>query len=464
MLNKKYVSIAIGILFCISLSAQDIPDGYYNSIDGKQQWDLKTALHRILKNHNVLRYNDMWYYYHTTDVRDDGYTVWDMYSNTVRYFNSNPSGSTSGMEREHSLPKSWWAESSQVEKYDAYTDLHHLYPADGPANQAKSNHILDEVTGAITFNNNVSKVGRSEHASLVFEPADEYKGDFARTYFYMITCYEDYAQQWRSDALYMFNNETSQILKPWAKELLMKWHRNDPVGSKEILRNEAVYGHQGNRNPYIDFPKLAEYMWGDSVNVAFKLPEDLKTQEPVLLIPAPVNSELYIGSIRKDSEIEKTVLIKGVGLKGNLQVMLFANTSGYFGLNQTTVPSVLANSEAGYSLKVTYNPKDYGEHTASLVIYDGGISGSVLVPLKGICTDNISAIIPIGSKYADLYSENGSIFFRTYTPTDRIYIRDWQGRVVYQTTCSGDWQGFRVPAPGVYIVQINRLARKIFVK
>ena len=464
-MKKKFLFALIALVFFEKLSAQDIPQGYYNSIDGKQLWELKTALSHILRNHTVLRYDNLWYYFHSTDQReDDSRRVWDMYSNEIYYFNSDPKGSTSNMEKEHSLPKSWWAESAYVDKYDSYSDLNHLFPADGPTNRAKSNYILDEVTGTTFFNNGVSKVGTSPRATRVFEPAKDYKGDFARAYFYMITCYEHFAPQWRAESLLMFNNETSQVLKPWAKEMLMKWHRNDPVSAKEIMRNEAVYGFQGNRNPFIDFPDLAEYLWGDHTEVAFELPESLMITDPTLLTPSPINSEMYLGCVDKNDEIQVKVLVKGVGLKGDLSVLIFNNSSGFFAIPTGSIPAALANSGTGYLLPITYHPTAYGEHTASLLIYGGSISGSVIVPLKGICSDDPETIIPLGSKYADLYAENGNIVYRSYAPGDPISIRDLQGRVVYETTCSSDWQRFPVPQPGVYIVRVNQSARKVVVR
>jgi hypothetical protein len=51
--------------------------------------------------------------------------------------------------------------------------------------------------------------------------------------------------------------------------MLMKWAKNDPVSEKEINRNNAVYNIQKNRNPFIDYPGLEEYIWGDKKDVAF---------------------------------------------------------------------------------------------------------------------------------------------------------------------------------------------------
>ena len=51
--------------------------------------------------------------------------------------------------------------------------------------------------------------------------------------------------------------------------MLLKWHRNDPVSEKETLRNDAVFACQKNRNPFVDHPELAEYIWGNKKGEAW---------------------------------------------------------------------------------------------------------------------------------------------------------------------------------------------------
>ncbi|MDL2241429.1 endonuclease [Bacteroidales bacterium OttesenSCG-928-L03] len=465
MLNKKFMGTLIALSILFSLSAQDIPEGYYDKIDQKKERELKTALHKILKDHVRLRYNDLWVYFRTTDTKGNN-LVWDMYSNTTYYFGQGNSSSTSGMNKEHSFPKSWWAVSDEVDNYDAYSDLHHLYPADSPANLAKSNYILGEVTN-ITFNNGVSKVGKNAYSYSgspnvnAFEPADEYKGDFARTYLYIITCYEDYANQWRSDGMNMLFNETYPVLKPWAKDMLLKWHRNDPVNTKEILRNEEVYKYQSNRNPYIDFPQLVDYIWGDSTTYTFTVPEQIKTGDPVLVTP-PNGSVLYFGDIRKNSEISQTLILKGSSLTGNLRIYLWGGNTEYFSLPTATISSVLVNSEGGYKLEIDYNPKEYGEHETSLVISGGGLVGTYMVTLRGICSDG-TPIIPIEADQPDLFADQDGIHFRTYERGSLVYIYSITGQLLYKGKGTADWETFLPHRAGVYLIRINNKIEKVVV-
>ena len=201
-------------VFVISISAQ-APTGYYSTAEGKQAAELKTSLHNIIRNHTFLVYDistSIWWYtyFKATDWSPDGYFL-DMYSN---YKRSTYSGSV--LNREHCMPRSWWGDSSNYPSFEANGDLVNLSPADVEANTAKSNYPLG-IVGTPTFTNGVVKVGNNTYPGYngeVFEPANEYKGDFARTYMYMVTCYEDYATYWRgTGTLSMLNEGTYTVFK-----------------------------------------------------------------------------------------------------------------------------------------------------------------------------------------------------------------------------------------------------------
>lgn len=266
----KYFWWIVGVLVLIgTFFAKDISIGYYDTANGLSGAALKTAMHDIIRQHKVLNFDQnvsakYWWdtYFKKTDWHADGY-FWDMYSSEKRdqYLGG------SEQSREHCMPRSWWGKRANYSSYDANGDLFNLFPADCAANSAKSNLPLGEA-GVTKFDNGVSKVGMNTYPKgyrgYIFEPADEYKGDFARVYFYMVTCYEDYAYDWRPDGIKsMLKAESYPGFQPWALEMLLKWSREDPVSEKEIERNKAVYRIQGNRNPFVDFPDLAEYIWGN---------------------------------------------------------------------------------------------------------------------------------------------------------------------------------------------------------
>lgn len=243
------------ILINLSLfSFGQIPNGYYDSAQGLIGEDLRAELHTIIDGHTVISYNGLWNAYIDTDKREDG-KVWDIYSNCNFTFVTDQCGNYSNIcdcyNREHTVPKSWFNSASPM-----YSDLFHLLPTDGKVNGYRSNFPYGECTGGTVYG--TGKLGNSSfqgYNNKVFEPADEYKGDIARIYFYVATRYMDKINSWNSDA-FSGNN-----LSSWTINLMLKWHRQDPVSQKEIDRNEAVFSYQHNRNPFVDNPEWADMIW-----------------------------------------------------------------------------------------------------------------------------------------------------------------------------------------------------------
>lgn len=253
------------MLACMQTAVAQIPDGYYNTLKGKKGAGLKTAVYNIIKDAKVLDYGSgaghTWEGFYTTDRTADNMVI-DRYSNDERYFGSKGS-SVSGMNIEHSFPKSWWGGASN----QAYKDLYNLMPSEQKINSAKSNYPMGEVTNAKT-DNGCTKVGTGTNGYQLWEPADKWKGDFARGYMYMATAYQNFT--WSgTQALQILQQGDYPTLQPWAYTLYIKWAKADKVDAIEIKRNNEVYKIQGNRNPYVDFPNLMEYIWGDSIDYAF---------------------------------------------------------------------------------------------------------------------------------------------------------------------------------------------------
>lgn len=264
---------------------------YYQPADGKQGSALKTAMCVIILPHTQRTYENLWTDFQSTDVHPDGDKagkIWDMYSNTTNYDPNGShtnSGEGDGFNREHSFPKSWFGGENVM---PMFTDLHHIYPTDSYINGRRSNYPYGETDGeTYKSNNDFSKLGTCTYPGYtgkVFEPADEYKGDFARTYFYMVTCYENELPTWVSsyssstDVEEVLDGSTYPAFTTWTKNMLMEWAKNDPVSEKETNRNNAVYAIQGNRNPFIDYPGLQEYIWGFMTTSTFSYDN---YQEPV---------------------------------------------------------------------------------------------------------------------------------------------------------------------------------------
>jgi len=273
------------------------PSGYYNAAVGSSEAALKTKLCAIVGPHTERSYADLWTDFKKTDMRADG-KVCDIYSNTTSFvFSTNQCGNykVEGdcYNREHSFPKSWFSDATPM-----YTDLFHLYPSDGYVNNRRGNDPFGEV-GTVSYasNNSYCKLGTSSfpgYTGEVFEPTDSLKGDFARTYFYMVTAYDDKVANWSSPHL---AGNQYPAFTAWTIAMFLKWNSQDPVGPKERNRNNAIYSIQHNRNPFIDHPELAEFIWGSHKGQSWSLSSGIDEHKiNFSILPNPVQNNLSIDS------------------------------------------------------------------------------------------------------------------------------------------------------------------------
>ena len=252
---------------------------YYDSAANLTGYELKTALFNIINDHTQKSYSDVWDFMsaNSLDVYyENDNSIIDMYSENPEGTDSynftpsddqcgNYSGEGSCYNREHSFPKSWFDDG-----YPMYTDIHHLFSTDGYVNGKRSNNPFGEVGTVSWTSDNGSLLGSGSdtlgYTSTVFEPIDEFKGDFARAYFYMATRYEDVISTWSAysdNANAVLDGSADKVYEDWTLTMLKEWHKNDPVSQKEIDRNEAAYLFQGNRNPFIDNSDYVTEIWGD---------------------------------------------------------------------------------------------------------------------------------------------------------------------------------------------------------
>lgn len=289
---KRFIALFIGLLLTVLVSAQ--PANYYNSANGLTGNQLKVALHNIIKGHSSISYAQLWNAFWSTDNKGNG-IVWDMYSDNpngtppyIYYLGQDQCGNYSGegdcYNREHSWPSSWFNDQTVPR-----TDLHHIFPTDGYVNNRRGNYAFGEVRSASWTSRNGSKLGYCKtpgFSGTVFEPIDEYKGDFARAIMYMSVRYYSEDGSWGSSDM-----TTKSEIKSWAIDMLLRWNELDPVSEKEKERNEAIYNdYQHNRNPFVDHPEYARMIWDPTWNAI----ED--TQDAVYLFPNPVEAgqPLYV--------------------------------------------------------------------------------------------------------------------------------------------------------------------------
>ncbi len=261
-------NVAYGATCAFNYVDVSIPAGYYSSAMGLRGSALRIALHDLIKNHTVKSYAYALTAFATTDIKPNG-KIWDMYSDvpggTPPYEYSvgqTGQGATEGLgyNREHSWPQSWFGGGSPM-----YSDLWILYPTDSRVNGFRSNYPYGNVGSATFTSLNGSRLGSSASAGYsgtVFEPIDAFKGDFARSTFYVSTRYLFEDSGWPGSA-----SASGAELLPWASAQYLQWALSDPVSWKERMRNGAVYALQNNRNPFVDHPEFLSLIY-DSLSFA----------------------------------------------------------------------------------------------------------------------------------------------------------------------------------------------------
>ncbi len=266
---KKNITLMFALFLSISTFAN--VDGYYDSTIGLTKFELKTELKKIIsKGHRDQGYSALYNYYFISDkdhFYDGDESIVDIYSENPRgkdpynFTGKRHKCGTYKVEsdcfnREHLFPQSIFKKARPMR-----SDFFHVFPTDGKVNNRRGRLPFGEVIHAKWTSKNGSKKGFNSfpgYSGEVFEPIDEFKGDVARALLYFGTRYEDKIANWSHP---MLSHDKHTAYAKWFVNLLLKWHKQDPVSEHERVRNEYGYEFQGNRNPFIDHPEFVEQIW-----------------------------------------------------------------------------------------------------------------------------------------------------------------------------------------------------------
>ena len=467
---------------------------YASSLQGLKKEQLKAALHKLMDKKNVLPYGGggkgTWWGFWYTDRNPQTNECYNRYSDTKFFFESTNTGrAIGGMNIEHSFPKSWWG----GHKNDAWCDLYNLYPSDSKANSSKSNFVMGVVVNVKEeAGAGYDKVGTgSADGKLVnmWEPGDRFKGEFSRSYMYMATTYQNLS--FTSEGAKQLQTGAYPTLKKWSSDLFRQWSKNDRVDEMEIKRNEAVYKIQNNRNLFIDYPNLAEYVWGDSMDVEFNpyrsittasddarytgviAPEDPVTPDNPVVTPqggtfvktttAPVAGKRYVLVANTGSNFVIASTLKGKNY-GYLATNSTVDNSGKVnGVNDQSVLT-LEQGTTGFYIKDA-NGKYFGQEdkykTVQFVTKDKAVEWTLEPKTDGTFTITSSTghVLQYDTKYKS---------FGAYKPVSAngiypmLYVEDTTAGIgtVWTVTTTDEavynLQGVRMPAdaqlaPGIYI-------------
>ena len=381
-MKKNYFLL---LLMFTAIGFAQIPSGYYSTATGTG-YTLKTQLYNIIKGHTDNGYAGLYTTYQTSDVdnfyENDG-TILDMYS-------ENPSGTdpytyTTGTtqrcgsysvegdcyNREHIIPQSVFNEQSPM-----VADAHFITPTDGKVNGIRSNYPHGNVSSATYTSQNGSKLGSSAvsgYSGTVFEPINDFKGDIARMYFYFATRYENTVAGY---SYAMFNGTSNQVFTTAFLNLLLAWHAQDPVSTREIARNNAVYARQNNRNPFIDHPEYVNQIWGGTPSG--------DTQAPTAPTSLASTSKTATSITLSWTASTDNVAVTGYEVYANsvLKTTVSSTTTTITGLTASTAYSIYvkakdaAGNTSASSNTISVTTNSNGTGTATDLLFSEYIEGS----------------------------------------------------------------------------------------
>jgi hypothetical protein len=319
-----------------------VPAGYYASLEGKSGTALKQAIQDIIANPSVVRahtYGDIINILKTADQNpENNNQVWLIYTEQPRSKIDYQTGSSivGKWNREHiycqsrgnygdlyNLPPDGinvWSSTGPDDIGAGLSDAHHLRAVDGQENSSRGNRNY-----GVDYN------------GPTLTPTSSWKGDVARACFYMAVRY---------NGLNVVNGNPNESIIGQIGDLttLLTWNQTDPRDDFELNRNNYIYTWQMNRNPFIDYPTLVDYVFGANYGQTWFAPLANTTFDAakVVMYPNPVKDSFTIFGVTTDAKIE---IYSTVGQK-----VLEQNFNG-----ETTIHVALASGV--YLAKITAEAK-----------------------------------------------------------------------------------------------------------
>lgn len=310
MTLKLHCSLVPVLLFTHLIFAQ-IPIDYYESAENLADANLKFELNQIIDSHIAFTYTSS-----NTDV-------WDILKDTDRDPENSDnviliySGVSVDAAQEYNSGNGWTREHVWAKSRGDFgttrgpgTDVHALRPLDNTTNSTRNNRSFNNCTNCQDVTDKWGDITGSQLdiSDWSFEPRDAVKGDVARMLFYMTVRYEglDGYPDLEPTELMLPNGNKDPVHGVWST--LMDWHRNDPVDVWEENRNDIIYySYQNNRNPFIDYPELAEHLWGTETGVIWSKAETLSlptfSESSLSIYPNPAIDFINIKGLTTRTEV-----------------------------------------------------------------------------------------------------------------------------------------------------------------
>ena len=398
-----------------------VPSGYYDAANGLTGTSLQAALHEIINDHTKFPYSssntDVWDLLKITDEDpSNSSNVILLYTGRSQDKDEN-SGQSSALGSNRWNREHVWSKSHGFpnESDTAYTDVHHIRPADESVNSSRGTKDFDNGGSAH------SEATDCNYDSDSWEPRDAVKGDVARMMFYMEVRYDPgvHTDGTAYDLELVDFTGTSTDSPYFGKfSTLVTWHENDPVDSFESDRNDSIYAYQGNRNPFIDYPEFVNAIWGTTP----LSPSNLSTTS------LNENSLTLSWTDNADNETEYRVY-QNESLISTLAAD--ANTLTVYGLSKNT--------------KYKFWVKSYNSDGESF-------PAELSVTTKGIYISEISEGTGYTTEFLELYNNNSSSTSLTGYKLVMVDASDNSSEYVFDIGTDGAGGDHSIPANGFWVI------------
>lgn len=381
-------------------------DAYYSATFDKRDEDLKSALKSIIS----ANYRNLGY----TGARDAMYSNIDnvngkvtcVYTGREATFNSRSGANSNNFNCEHTWPQSLFNQNEPER-----ADIHHLFPTDAGANSRRSNYRFGVVSNP-SWTEGGSKLG-----SGVFEPRDEHKGDVARAMMYFAIRYQNYSS-------FLTNQES----------LLRTWHNDKLPTDWSRQRNEAIFGYQRNRNPFVDYPEFTDRITSISTTANASLKA----------VITPSVDEISISGLPSWTSPYKLVLTNTGSASASLKLTQSST--------DITLSKQSANLQPGESITIDVTFKSSTQPISDIIKVSG-------------FGDNLDIKVSVGSSNVDNI-ELEKIHLKTFegeiivTPNQLggLYVMDIQGKTVFFTEIQSPFTEIMLDKlqSGAYFVCVKR--------
>ncbi len=288
-----------------------IPSGYYDSLEGLSGNALKQAVQDIIASPSVRlhSYADIWDIIRTADQNpQNSNQVWCMYIEAPmsKIDQQNTSSIVGKWNREHIFCQSRggfevangdtadgigvWNTTSAITVVDGVSDAHHIRVENGQENSSRNNKNYGTVNSSTVYAGPSGTQG-------------SWRGDVARALFYMAV---------RFNGLNVINGDPSEYtgLNPSGNigdlATLLTWNHSDPKDDFEMNRNNYIYTWQMNRNPFIDYPNLADYIFGANFGQPWSstLSNESVDFSTVAVYPNPASDYLIVSGVPENTKVD----------------------------------------------------------------------------------------------------------------------------------------------------------------